>query len=812
MGVIKRILFRDNCLSTPRHRNMFLDMEENIHVHFRDLRLEFSRDEFEEFIAIFKKQSTELLSVIQENNFQDGVLSNTNQEDVRIWTDSRLKHEVRYNSRRLSFEDCGDGFHLHYRNYKILIDPDDFRIMVEAFKNLDLDAPYASTADQIMELLEANEIDFIPTESIEPANVISITVAKHHLPKVRDILGYVGFEKKTYGPALRYIGSHLTIIVHANSQLSALDFKKIRGISKTERLTDYLSRTSSTIAPDELNHIKCQVLDLYYAMASNRTLHVEIELQLWLYAPTSGQVIFPYKVTPHQGKKDAETLYRSWSSLLSRLELGFVKTAKIPFQDAEQGTMRKKVHEFLRKEVASCAAVDKIFIMGSAMRGDMGLYQTPFVHGKIVKLGSDIDIFVEINSQLEMEVPEQWHLFSPTSSRHCAVYHIGQISLSGDIVAWQTIYPNIPFTHHLVDAYISFPSQGHQAEKKAFLKKFGAKCFYDRTRDGIVHRGDVEQRIANTISEEFSLGNVVVEKLNVSTENALFKIFSDNQCHILKLFKVSGNYKRTRVAEHTFYEADLVNRLKTMGVHTAAVLQPRDGRLTLEGHPALLFERIPGKTQQRPEYQLKSIAEALGTIHRLQMENPLDLPTGFTFDDICMIWLPQYTVYPKDASLDQEFIKAFQGLAPLVDRYNSGEYRKKMYDISPFVHCHGDVTPKNVIISEQGRAYFFDFNNAFYGPRMADIMDGAFEFSLAEKYIHLADFDRFNAFVSHYADCSPLSPEEHRDLPLWTELIGLIKFVKEVRVMLERPREKLRRRRALAISDYLLTQPQSTPG
>lgn len=806
MGVIKRILLRNNSLGTPQHRNMFLDMEENIHVHFRDLRLELSRAEFEEFSSVFTKQSQELLSIIYEKNYQDGVLSNTNQEDIRIWTESRLKNDVRYNPKRLSIEDCGDGFHFHYRNYKILIDPASFRMMVEAFKEIDLDASYASTPSEVIELLKANEIDFMPGPDIELGRVISITVAKHHLPKVRDILGYIGFAREKKGDTQCYVGKNLTVVVHTNAQLSSLDYMKIRGISKTERLEEYLSRSRSSIDADELNQIKCQVLDLYYSLASDKTLHVEIDNKFWLYAPASGQVIFPYKVAPHRGKRDAEILYKSWSSLLARLELNFLKTTKYSFPEPEQNVIRKKVDDFLRREVASFVSVDRIYILGSAMRGDMGIYRTPFVHGKLAKLGSDIDIFVEINPELEADVPEQWQLISPTSSRHCAVYHLGQIPLNSDPGQWQILYPHIPFTHHLADAYVSFPSQGHQKEKNAFLKQFGAKCFYDRTKDGIIHRSDLEESIAAAISEHYSIQNVAVEKMKVSTENTLFKIFSVGQCHILKLFKVSGNYNRSRVAEHVLYEAELVNQLKARGIPTAGTLQSSRGSLKIEGSPALLFERIPGKTQQRPEYPLETIGAALAKMHHVQLDSPLDLPSNFTFDEVCLIWLPQYSVYPKNTSLDQGVVKALQGLMPLVDRYNPGEHRKPMYDVSPFVHGHGDVTPKNVIVSTQGIAFFFDFNNAFYGPRMSDIIDGAFEFSLAEKYIHLADFSRFDAFISSYANHFPLSPEERQDLPRWIELIGLIKFAKEIKVMLERPQEELRRRRALTIAEFVLSR------
>jgi hypothetical protein len=40
MGVILRVLHRSENLKKGQFRNLFLDMEENIHIHYRDLRIE----------------------------------------------------------------------------------------------------------------------------------------------------------------------------------------------------------------------------------------------------------------------------------------------------------------------------------------------------------------------------------------------------------------------------------------------------------------------------------------------------------------------------------------------------------------------------------------------------------------------------------------------------------------------------------------------------------------------------------------------------------------------------------------------------
>lgn len=806
MGVIKKTLYRGNILGKPRHRNLFLDMEENIHIHYRDLRIELSRGEFEDIAAVFSKQAAELQAIIAEKNYQDGKLPNANQEDVRVWTESRLKHEVKYHPQRFSLEECGDGYHFHYRNYKLLIDQDEFRQIARLFATLDLDGPYASSYEDVLALLEANDVDFTLDAGNVPGEVLAIAVAQHHVPKLRDIFNYIGFAAEDAGATeKRYRGERLQVIARPESRRGALEYRRLRGQNVIGRLVDYLAARGTGIDADEVNEIKCQVLDFYGAAKAGKANNVDADPQAWLYSPPNRQVVFPYRAGAVAGRVEAESIYRAWSGILAGFQLGFVKPGKQVLAADLQASLRQRVEETLRREIAACAAVDKIYLMGSALRGDMGRYRAPFVHGKLAKLGSDVDILVEIDSAREADIPDSWHCHLPMASNHCAVYHIAEIPLAGGDSEWPQRYPNVEFIPHLVDAYVSRPSQGFREEKDAFLKKFGAKLFYDRTRDGILYRNDEEARIAARVAELHGYPLVAVERMKVSTENALFKIFTDDAAHILKLFKVSGNYHRSRVAEHTAYEESLIVALKSRGIPTAGVIPTHPAADTsVEGFPALLFERIPGAVQQRPEYPLAEVGAALAAIHRVQMENPLALETRFSFDDTCLIWLPAFENQARRADLEDEIARAFAALAPLAARCFPGENRAIWFARSPPVHNHGDVTPKNFIVGAAGEARFFDFNNAFYGPRMADIVDGAFEFSLAEKYIHLADFSRFDALVEHYSAANPLSAAERDDLPAWITLMGVIKFAKEVRVLLERPKENLRRKRALAIADFVV--------
>lgn len=808
MGVIKKILFRGNILAKPRHRNLFLDMEENIHIHYRDLRVELSRGEFEDFANIFAKQSSELQAVIQAKNYQDGKLPNANQEGVRVWTESRLQHEVKYHPQRFALEECGDGYHLHYRNYKLLIDKDEFQQLARVFKHLDLDAPYASGYHEVIELLEANELDFTFAAGSIPGEVLAIQVATYHLPKVRDILGYIGFvTEKDQPDEKRYVGKQLTVIVVPDAQRSATDYRQLRDSKTVSRLADYLAQNGANMATDVVNQFKCQVLDFYFAMRNGDIRHMDINPESWLYTPGSNQVIFPYKAGAETGKAEAEKLYRAWSALLGSVQLGFIKPPKVVFPAEVQAALKSRIETTLLQQAAAFGAVEKIYLMGSAIRGDMGYYSAPFIHGKLAKLGSDIDVLVEIHPEREADIPPSWEFHLDSASNHCAIYHIAKIPMLNDTGDWQQRFPHIPFIPHLVDAYVYFPSRGYQAEKAAFLSKFKGELFYDRERDGVVYHSDEEARIAAQIAAIHGFQQVAIEKMKVSTENAIFKVFADHQALILKLFKVAGNYSQSRVIEHTAYEEKLVSQLEARGILTAGIVHaPAGSDARVEGFSALLFQRISGAVKQRPEYPLQRIAPALADIHRVQMEKPLTLEQRFPFDDTCMIWLPTFDKYLKTATHAPEISQAFADLAPLADCCHPGEKRGILCAGSFALHNHGDVTPKNVITQDSGEAIFFDFNNAFYGPRMVDIIDGAFEFSLAEKYIHLADFARFDQFIDYYDARAPLTPREREDLPKWIALVGIIKFTKEIRVLLEAPQQSLRFKRALAIAAFILSR------
>lgn len=809
MGVIKKVIYRGNFLGKQRHNHLFLDMEENIHIHYRDLRIELSRAEFENIVGTFRKQADELLAIIRARNYQDGVLANANQDDVRIWTESKLGNDVKYHPQRFSLEECNDGYHFHYRNYKLLIDAEEFRQIAQLFKTVDLDSPYASSYEEVLELLEANDVDFLLAAGNIPGEILAIAVAKYHLPKIRAIFDFIGFTLENQAAEQHYQGTGLKVVAREDTRHTALDYKRMRENKQVCSLVDYFSRNGGIADPNDLNRLSCQVIDLYSALQSGKSVAIETDPQTWLYSPAGNKIIFPYNVSGTAGKDDADALYRAWSAFLRNYQpgyqLGYIKSTKKPFAPEQQKLLQQQVMETLRREVMAVPAVDKVYLMGSGLRGDMGSYDVPFVYGNLVKLGSDVDILIEIHPEREGDIPQSWSLYMRSApNNHCAVYHIAQILLADGEGDWAQQYPHIRFVHHLIDAYVFFPSHGFADQKEAFLRQFDAQLIYDRCRDGAVNRSEEEERIAGQISQLYGFQHAVVEKMAFPTQNVLYRVLAGDRVYILKLLKVGGNYSADRIAEHAEYEAELIRALSGRNVQTAGLVPTLSGGVEkVDGCPVLLFERLAGTVCHRPEYPIGRITANLANIHRVQAERPLDITTDFSLEALCAIWLSAFQDYAANVSHSTELADAFVKLSPIYEKYKKSEDRAKLFSGSPAVHNHGDVKPQSVIVDEHGEVRFFDFNNAFYGPRLFDVLGGAFEFSLAEGYIALADFARFDAFISQYQIHNPFTEQERNSLPEWIELIGIILFTKEIRVLLQSKADNLRRRRALAIHEFV---------
>jgi Ser/Thr protein kinase RdoA (MazF antagonist) len=801
MGVIYKMLARNENLKKPRHRNLFVDMEENIHIHYRDLRIELSRNEFEDFARIFKTQSAELLELIEERNYQDGVLPNSNINHVAIRTDSRLANSVKYNPKRISIEECSDGYHLHFRNYKLLLDREDFMTLMTAFTSSRVDGPYAATPHEIDELLEANHVHYTWKDPNGPSMIESqqygqFIVARYHELKIRGIFTGIGMTREMKEKVHRYSKEGLVLDITYSDNTALFADKMQSQENPMIGLTEYLAR-ERPLDPDLLNAIKARVLDTFsFVRKAEKTPTINLDYRSWIYDTVKGDVVFPFSAAPLEA--EPKVLYRQWNKFLAELDMYFVKPSKVLSSSYTQKNLKKKIYDRVKSEVADVEAVSKVYIMGSVLRAEMGNYTQPFIHSEWAKMGSDADILIEIDEGVEVEIPEAWNYVNFSPTKKCDIYHIGEID-AHDKFSLQERYPNIDFFDHLLDAYLYFPSRGDKKFKDEFLQKFKAELIYDRDNGG----GYPE--LHKTLNTEFEGELKGLKRMDVTTDNDLYEFKLDGKPNVLKIYKVSGNYESDLLVEHTKYEATVIRAVEKRGIETASVIMTKDKKSVLEfdDGPGMVFAKLEGKGGREPDFPINEAALALAEYHMAQKKRPLKLETDFSFEEVFDMWHPEYHRFEEKYSHDEDIKSYFTKLEPIFDDL------QKIFDNLAkkkgllLLHNHGDMTPRNVIVNE-GKGYLFDFQNAFFGPRIFDLIDAAIEFSFGTKNPDFTDFSRYQQFVDAYAKDGKLTGAEQKAMEDVLKIHGIIKFVKEVR-MIEGSKNlnNLRRRRAMDLGDFL---------
>ncbi len=866
MGVITKLFYRGEVLDTLTFEHLFLDMEENIHIHYRDLRIELSRAEFEQFVETFKLQSAELLEIIRQRHYQDGRLANSNQNDVRIWTKSHLNAAVKYHPQRLSIEKCTDGYHLHYRNYKLLLSESEFRQFITVCKNIDPDRPYAQSLKELLALFDANELDYLVNSRLDE-QVVRILVADYHLPKIKSICKYIGLKQTDGddGESTYQIGQDCFAIASASS--SKIEQQRCYQLPKTDQQMPFLvSFLLHQADNNENNLIQCQVLDFfnYLEKQSQQLPNVALDYRQWLFDLRQRRVIFPFSVPQQNGESSLASSRAQWQAFLKDKQLYFVKPCKQIYPHTQQLELRLAVYTYLMEQVASLEVVEKIYLMGSINRSELGIYQTPFVYGQQAKLGSDIDILLEVKSRAKL--PALWKFVQTSEQNSCDIYHLESIKLE-DTQGFEKQFPNVCFLHHLIDAYVYIPGKSKRKPKQKFLKKFEAKLFYSSnvadkpdiafqlddkdlddpwaaevTQDpGLAEQDSGDNQPASAeqpkqakkkplistpknntakialnhfIEQHYNLSVHQLRPMRAASQNWLYRFEDDSAAEFLvKIIKVGGNYSHKRLLEHAWYEAELLSALANEP-HTVDIVQNRQQQAVClyQQQPLMLFPLLEGESVRIPLKQavdLDIFARSLAAFHAFQHRAGISVRSPFLFQESCDMWLPYFRRYQQKYRNHQHMAAYFQRLEHVFNHITDKVKRHQYYqNISGLIslHNHGDVTPNNFIIQNKN-AILIDFQNAFYGLRLLDVIDAAFEFSILQGQDALwLDAAVFDGFIMKYQQSFAFEDQEKIILNELIQLWGLIKFIKEVR-MIEDSSENAayRQRRAVAIAHYLLS-------
>lgn len=109
MGQVKRILFETKCKKPMLNNRFTVELCENVHIHYRNLRLEFPKEEFLMLLEAFKRLSNE---EIKNFNYSDDNFK----ELIGIYN---LPPNTEFDDRFVLEEQVQGHFHVHYRNLRV---------------------------------------------------------------------------------------------------------------------------------------------------------------------------------------------------------------------------------------------------------------------------------------------------------------------------------------------------------------------------------------------------------------------------------------------------------------------------------------------------------------------------------------------------------------------------------------------------------------------------------------------------------------------------------------------------------------------
>lgn len=144
MGDIKKILVNIKLPDRELHNSrLFIDLSEQVHIHFRELRTVYSVPEFFEFANIISRSAKDLKRYLlwhpdyeEQQNFENEMIALGAEQQTTPLRKSPKPHKSAYFDGRLQIELQGeeviDEIHMHYRDYRFVMNQETFRIWVKA--------------------------------------------------------------------------------------------------------------------------------------------------------------------------------------------------------------------------------------------------------------------------------------------------------------------------------------------------------------------------------------------------------------------------------------------------------------------------------------------------------------------------------------------------------------------------------------------------------------------------------------------------------------------------------------------------------
>ena len=109
MGQVKRVLFETKCGKPMLNNRFTVELCENVHIHYRNLRLEFPPEEF-----LVLLQALKGIDAADVANFN---YSDSNFKELA--SNHNLPPDTEFDDRIVLEEQVQGHFHLHYRNLRV---------------------------------------------------------------------------------------------------------------------------------------------------------------------------------------------------------------------------------------------------------------------------------------------------------------------------------------------------------------------------------------------------------------------------------------------------------------------------------------------------------------------------------------------------------------------------------------------------------------------------------------------------------------------------------------------------------------------
>ncbi len=160
MGAVKVMLSEINLEDRERHNSrLFVDLCENIHIHYREYRFVFSLPEYFEFVDIVSKSTEDVRNYLLSNtDYKEKEYKTTlmvaggKERQMKFLENSPQPNCSEYfnNSLRIELQEeyVTDEIHIHYRDFRLALNRDNFK---------DIAASFTEAHDKLIEFENNNE-------------------------------------------------------------------------------------------------------------------------------------------------------------------------------------------------------------------------------------------------------------------------------------------------------------------------------------------------------------------------------------------------------------------------------------------------------------------------------------------------------------------------------------------------------------------------------------------------------------------------------------------------------------------------------